>query len=193
MIKEHPSVYIVAGPNGAGKTTFAVKFLPQIAMFHFVNADMIASGLSPLKPDVAALDASRVFLDRIREMAVRRNDFAFETTLSGKTYVKLFRDMREMGYRIYILFLWLPSAELAILRVAGRVRKGGHNVPADDIRRRFGRGLQNPFGVYKKLCDELVIFDNSSHTPRLVAVLSKAEEIILDSDTYNSICQQGGQ
>ena len=146
-MKKHPSVYVVAGPNGAGKTTFALRFLPRIATVNFVNADMISAGLSPLKPESAALEASRVFLRRIRELADEGVDFAFETTLAGQAYAGLLQRMRDSGYRVHLLFLWIPSPELALRRVADRVRKGGHNIPEQDVRRRFSRGLRNLFSV----------------------------------------------
>ncbi len=158
---------------------------------NFVNADMISAGLSPLKPESVAIEASRVFLSRLRELIARRVNFAFETTLAGQAYTGLLQRMRDKGYRIHLLFLWVPSPELALRRVADRVRKGGHNVPEKDVRRRFSRGLRNLFSVYKDLCDVIAIFDNSSAHPRLITVLGSRADIVLDVVAYERICQQG--
>ncbi len=190
-MKKSPSLYIIAGPNGAGKTTFALRFLPQVATVHFINADLIASGLSPLQPSAGALEAGRVFLRRLHEFAEKHIDFAFETTLSGRTYITLIKRLRSQGYKVHMIFLWLPSVELALRRVADRVRRGGHSVPAPDVRRRFRKGLYNLFHVYRELCDVVDLFDNSSSRPRLVATWKGLESIIIDADTYSKICVQG--
>ncbi len=139
-----PAVYIVAGANGAGKTTFANEYLPDfVDCKEFLNADLIAAGLSPFAPESQNIRAGRLLLTRIRELVDAKQDFGFETTLSGRSYVRMLSEMRVRGYRVCMFFLWLPNSEMAMDRVANRVRQGGHNVPAEDIRRRYDSGLRN--------------------------------------------------
>jgi len=182
-----PIVYIIAGPNGAGKTTFAMKFLPRIAAVNFINADLIAAGVSPFNPRSVAVEAGRIFLARIRELASRKIDFAFETTLSGRSYINLMFELRNDGYRIHLFFLWLPSPDLALERVADRVRKGGHSVPAETVGRRFKRGIHNLFNLYRGLCDMIVIYDNSTAEPRLVATISGSRTTLVRRDLFQTI------
>jgi len=135
-----PRCIVIAGPNGAGKTTFAREFLPKDArVIHFVNADLIAGGLSPLRPELATLAGGRLFLAELDRLARARVDFAFESTLSGRAYIRRLKQWKAAGYRIEMIFLRLPSPQLAVRRVAARVRQGGHNVPRADILRRFDR------------------------------------------------------
>lgn len=134
-----PVCLIIAGPNGAGKTTFAREFLPREGMLHFVNADLIAAGLSPLKPAMANLLAGRVFLSELDRLANSGADFAFESTLSGRAYVERINRWKARGYRVEIVYLCLASPEIALKRIAARVKEGGHNVPTADVRRRFIR------------------------------------------------------
>lgn len=149
-----PSVYIVAGPNGAGKTTFATQFLPRfVHCLEFLNADLIAAGLAPFAPQTQSIRAARLLLERFHELAAVRADFSFETTLSGRTYVRLLERMKEQGYRLVLFYLWLPSPEMAISRVANRVAQGGHDVPELDIRRRLVSSLQNFAHSYCPLVD----------------------------------------
>lgn len=163
-------VLIIAGPNGAGKTTFAREFLPQEAACpRFVNADLIAAGLSPFAPETVALQAGRLMLKQLEGHWHRRESFAFETTLSGRLYARLIPLWRADGYRVRLFFLSLPSPEMAIARVAERVREGGHDVPVDVIRRRFAAGLLNFTEVYQSLVDEWALYDNAGESPRLVA------------------------
>ena len=144
-----PNLYIIAGFNGAGKTTFARKFLPEyVECLEFVNADLIAGGLSPFAPEKAAIHAGRLMLEQIHFLAKRGLDFGFETTLSGKTYVKLLRDIRKR-YLIHIFFLWIPNVELAIERINLRVRNGGHHIPEAIVHRRFSRSLPNFLRFYQ--------------------------------------------
>lgn len=165
-----PRVLILAGPNGAGKTTFAREFLPREAQCSvFVNADLIAAGLSPFDPDAAALRAGRLMLEEIAAHVRRRDDFAFETTLSGLGYAPLIRRWQGAGYQVKLFFLRLPRAEMALARVAGRVRQGGHGVPEDVVRRRFEKGWRNFEGVYKPIVDHWRLYDNSGTRPRLIA------------------------
>lgn len=185
--QKRPSAYVIAGPNGAGKTTFAMEFLPRVSQANFINADLIAAGVSPLDPAAVALEAGRIFLARLRELAARRVDFAFETTLAGRGYVGILGELRAAGYRIHIFFLWLPSVELARQRVADRVRKGGHDIPAEAIGRRFKRGIHNLFNLYRELCDTIMIYDNSTADPRLVATISGAETTVVQPDLFQRI------
>jgi predicted ABC-type ATPase len=181
-------VYVIAGPNGAGKTTFAKEFLPHYAHCdEFVNADMIATGISPFSPRRAALEAGRLMLSRIRELMAAGQTFGFETTLAGKSYASLFRRLHQRGYRIDLIYLWLPTPELAIKRVQDRVRQGGHNIPEVDIRRRFTRGLQNLFRLYRPLMDSWTLLDNSGQTPKTIATGTASELSIAIPDVFGYI------
>lgn len=167
--KKQPRCVLIAGPNGAGKTTFARRYLPEDAgVVHFVNADLIASGLSPLKPELAAMVAGRTVLSEIDRLAIQRVDFAFETTCSGLTYRRQIQAWKQAGYRIDMVYLRLHSAQLALRRIAARVRQGGHDVPRADVIRRFSRGWENFQRIYRPLADSWAVYDNSGHTPRLL-------------------------
>jgi predicted ABC-type ATPase len=164
-----PRCIIIAGPNGAGKTTFAQEFLPHdVGIIHFVNADLIASGLSPLRPELAAIAAGRLFLAELNRLASLRVDFAFETTLSGLGYLKHLQRWKTAGYSIQIVFLQLASPRLALRRIAERVKQGGHNVSRADVIRRFSRGWTNFQAVYRPLADTWTVYDNSGAMPRLL-------------------------
>jgi len=167
--REAPRCIIIAGPNGAGKTTFAREFLPREAgIVNFVNADLIAAGLSPLKPELAALAAGRLFLSELDRLATARADFAFESTLSGLTYAQRMREWKAAGYRIEIVFLRLDSVRLALRRIADRVKQGGHAVPAADVRRRFHRGWRNFETTYRALAEAWAVYDNSAEQFKLI-------------------------
>ncbi len=162
-------VVIIAGPNGAGKTTFAREFLPNEAHCPaFINADLIAAGLSPFQPETVALRAGRLMLEEIEERVRHRQSFAFETTLSGRTYAKKIHEWQTLGYHVKLIFLLLPNPEVAVARVAARVAQGGHNVPVDIIRCRFDLGLHNLESIYKPLVDAWILYDNSGSVPRLI-------------------------
>jgi predicted ABC-type ATPase len=155
-------IVIIAGPNGAGKTTFAREWLPfEAGCPLFINADLIAAGLSPFDPDAAAFRAGRLMLAEIDRNAAAGESFAFETTLSGHTYMRRISRWRSAGFRVKLVFLSLPTAEDAIARVAARVQHGGHDVPADVIRRRFTIGLRDFLDVYRDLVDYWQWIDNS--------------------------------
>lgn len=161
-------IAIIAGPNGAGKTTFAREFLPTDAELpNFVNADLIAAGLSPFAPELVAFKAGRLMLETIEDYARRGESFSFETTLSGLTYAQMIPVWRASSYAVKLIFLSLPDVEMAIERVAIRVRQGGHNIPQDVIRRRFAHGHEN-FERYKLLVDDWQLYDNSSTPPVLL-------------------------
>lgn len=162
-------IIIIAGPNGAGKTTFARQFLPQEADCPtFINADLIAAGLSPFRPQAAALRAGRLLLTEIAAHVARHESFAFETTLSGRGYARSIPRWQAEGYHVKITFLRLPSADLAVARVAARVAQGGHDVPEEAIRRRFKAGLDNFQRIYRPLVDAWVVYDNSGTEPNLL-------------------------
>ena len=164
-----PRCIIIAGPNGAGKTTFAREFLPAYAkVIHFVNADLIAAGLSPLRPEMAAIAAGRLFLSELDRLAGSRRDFAFESTLSGVTYVARLNKWKMGGYRIEIIYLKLPNPGIGLNRIAARVRQGGHDVPRRDVARRFQRSWENFQTIYRPLADSWWVYDNSGDRPQLV-------------------------
>ena len=154
-------LFIIAGPNGAGKTTASLTVLPEILHCkEFVNADEIAKGLSPFNPEGVAFQAGRIMLQRIDELLKQGVSFAFETTLSTKSYISLIRNAQEQGYNVTLVFFYLPSAEQAIMRVAKRVSEGGHNIPSDVIVRRYKRGLENLQKLYMPICDNWIIYNN---------------------------------
>jgi predicted ABC-type ATPase len=168
-MSEEQKIVIIAGPNGAGKTTFAREFLVKEADCpSFVNADLIAAGLSPFTPEQAALRAGRLMLKEIRAYVGRRESFAFETTLSGRLYAGYIPQWQKTGYRIKLIFLSLPDAEMAVKRVRIRVAQGGHDVDEAVIRRRFDKGWNNFHNTYKRLVDAWVLYDNSGESPQLI-------------------------
>ncbi|MDD5578778.1 MAG: hypothetical protein PHY16_05780 [Methylobacter sp.] len=161
--------WIIAGPNGAGKTTFALDYLPRLAQCrHFINADLIAAGLSPLAPEQQLLTASRLFLSEIERCIAASKDFAFETTLAGRGYLRLIHRLQLQGWRVELIYLALPSAEMSRLRVAERVMHGGHSIPTTDIMRRFPRSLHNLLQWFAPLADQTRCFMNEGDRPELV-------------------------
>lgn len=186
-----PKVYIIAGPNGAGKTTFATKFLPHyVECMEFVNADLIASALSPFLPDRAAFRAGRLMIEQIHSLADSRIDFGFETTLAGRGYVRLLNNLKDRGYQIHLFYLWIHSIDVALERIAGRVKMGGHNVPEDVVRRRYHKGISNFSRLYQPLTDSWAIYDNSTDTPHLIAYKEHDKLEIIDNDTFYRISNE---
>lgn len=183
-----PNLFVIAGPNGAGKTTYVRRFLPQeMRCREFVNADLIAAGLSPFAPDQAAFQAGRIMLARLRELAARREDFSFETTLSGRAYAPLLREFRAAGYRIRLDFLWIPHLDLTRARVKQRVTKGGHNIPDDVQQRRFHLGIRNLAQLYRPLIDWWRLYDNTGEQPHLVAQEKDSAFELVDAARLASI------
>lgn len=183
-----PNLYIIAGPNGAGKTTFAREFLPHFANCqYFVNADLIAQGLSPFAPEGMAMKAGRLLLEQIHDLAEKKLDFAFETTLSGKAYISFLKKLRNDGYKIHLFFLWIPDVELALARIKDRVSRGGHDVPSVDVRRRFSRGIKNLINDYRPLLDSWILFDNSTAEPMMIAREDKEGINISDKLLFEAI------
>lgn len=164
-----PTCWIIAGPNGAGKTTFALEYLSKVASCtHFINADLIAAGLSPLAPERELIAASRIFLSEIEENIKRRENFAFETTLSGRGYLRLINRLQRDGWQVELIYLALPSVKISEMRVAERVAHGGHNIPSHDIERRFPRSLVNLLNVFSHKVDRCTCFMNDGESPILV-------------------------
>jgi predicted ABC-type ATPase len=187
-------VYVIAGPNGAGKTTFASEFLPDfVECREFLNADLIAAGLSPFAPETQKVRAGRLLLERIKQLASAQADFGFETTLSGRTYVKLLGDMKARGYRLVLFFLWLPHADLAVARVQNRVKQGGHPVPEDDIRRRYAVGVRNLFRLYRPIFDGWWLYDASRLPPKLIAAQERGQLTLKQKRLYRRIELQADQ
>ena len=164
-----PRCIVIAGPNGAGKTSFAEEFLPKDAgVIRFVNADLIAKGLSPLRPELVTLAAGRIFLGELDRLSKCRSDFAFESTLSGQIYLNRLKRWKKDGYRIEIVFLRLASPQIALRRIAARVKQGGHFVASSDVFRRFERGWKNFCELYRPLADAWAVYDNSGVAPVLI-------------------------
>lgn len=181
-----PACTIIAGPNGAGKTTFALAFMREIGCRNFVNADLIAAGLSPLSPEREWIAASRLFLKEIKRYIHRREDFAFETTLAGKTYLKLIRQLLADGWRVDLYYLWLPSIEMSIERVAERVEHGGHDIPRESIIRRYPRSIANLLEHYALLCSSTICMDNSGPEPEVIFVQDTHGRLVENQELYNS-------
>lgn len=184
-----PNLYIIAGCNGAGKTTASYTVLPEmLGCKEFVNADEIAKGLSPFQPETVSLEAGRIMLNRIRELLDQKVDFAFETTLSTRSYTHLITDAKAKGYQVYLVFIWLESVDVAKDRVKFRVNRGGHDIPTDIIERRYYRGLSNFFSLYQQLADIWVFYNNSSQQPDLIAEgTSLSTSSVYNTDLWRTI------
>jgi len=165
-----PKLYIISGCNGAGKTTASYTVLPEtLEITEFVNADEIAKGLSPLNPDSAKMAAGRLMIARIKKLISQQSDFAIETTLASKTYHELVKRAKEEGYVVELIYFWLQSPDLALKRVAERVKHGGHNVEETVIRRRYTAGIRNLFNLYCPIVDHYIFIDNSIAPSEVVA------------------------
>ena len=192
--KKRPTCFIIAGPNGAGKTTFALRYLPQIAgCCNFVNVDLIAYGLSPLNSLSAQYEAGRIFLREIHPNIDKRVDFAFETTLAGRSHISLLKKLKKDGWQIILFFLWIPNAAFSKSRVRERVKHGGHDIPDDTIFRRFPRVVHNLMKIYIPLCDKVVFYNNSGPKPVRFFEQDKNGQEILNKAIYEKIlrCANG--
>ena len=192
-----PDLYIIAGPNGAGKTTFAREFLPRYANCkNFINADLIAQGVAPFSPETAAFRAGRLMLEEINLHVKRGDDFGFETTLSGRSYLGpsgLIRRLKQRGYHVHFFFVMVPTVDLALTRVRERVLQGGHDVPESIVRRRFERSIQNFFAYYRQLGDSWILFDNSRATPSVVAFEKRGKRRIINRVLYEALIARYGR
>jgi predicted ABC-type ATPase len=189
--KKH--VVMIGGPNGAGKTSWAYRQLPAtLSITEFVNADEIARGLSPLDPEGSALSAGRLMFARLNDLVEGEHSFAFETTCSGRGHVRLLQDCRGRGYLITVIFLWLPSAQTAIERVARRVQQGGHRIPDEVVIRRYSAGIRNMRDIYLPLADEAFIYDNSDGSGVLIAERRETTQLIVhDRELWNRVLEVG--
>ncbi|WP_202703471.1 zeta toxin family protein [Flavobacterium sp. UGB4466] len=185
------NLYIIAGCNGAGKTTTSFTILPDILNCkEFVNADEIAKGLSPFQPEKVSFEAGRIMLNRINDLLIIKENFAFETTLATKSYKSKIIDAQKNNYIVTLLFFWLQNVDLAIERVRTRVLEGGHNIETETIRRRYQNGIKNLFEIYLPIVDEVMIFDNSVGKPELIAEKNLESEIdILNKIKFNKLKQ----
>lgn len=187
------NAYIIAGPNGAGKTTFAREFLPNYASCrNFINADLIAQGMAPFSPEAAAFRAGRLVLKEIELYVSKHADFGFETTLSGRSYLNLIRDLKSNSYQVHLFFLWLPNVELALSRIKDRVSRGGHDVPEADVRRRFERSIRNFMHYYRPFADSWLLFDGSVKPPSVIALEEAGSLRIINENIYRIVSTQYG-
>jgi predicted ABC-type ATPase len=189
-LSPNPTVIVLAGINGAGKTTASRSLLANtLNVVTFVNADIIAQGLSGFDPEAAAVRAGRIMLEQLRELAAQRANFAFETTLAGRSYAGRLNSLRESGYEVHLFYFWLNSVEMAISRVATRVKKGGHHVPDATIRQRYDRSIRNLFDLYIPVVNSWRVYDNSlAGLPLLVAEgVRGATEIVYFQDIWSRI------
>ena len=186
---QEKNIFIISGCNGAGKTTASMTILPEILNCkEFVNADMIAVGLSPFQPEKVAFEAGRIMLERIDYLMDSNQSFAIETTLATKSYKSKLLKAIENGYNIKLLFFWLPTFEMAIDRVAIRVSEGGHNIPKEVIERRYFRGIENLFKIYLPLSTSWAVYNNSDRKPEIIAEgIIKQETVVYNLDNWNKI------
>ena len=181
-------LYVIAGCNGAGKTTASYTILPEILDCNeFVNADEIARGLSPFRPENAGIQAGRLMLQRIKSLINKGQDFAFETTLSTKSYKNLVEDAKTKGYSVTLIFFYLSSQDLAVKRVETRVKEGGHNIPEKIIRRRYENGLKNFFNIFRPIVDEWLFIENSGEPYKLIAQKKQSDEKVYIDKIWNEL------
>ena len=191
MIESSSQIIVIAGPNGAGKTTLAPSLLRDwLGLLEYVNADAIAQGLSAFQPEEVAFKAGRVMLGRLRELATKGENFAFETTLATRSYAPWLRELCQQGYRLHISFVWLRSPEMAIQRVRDRVVTGGHDIPEETIRRRYVKGVRNFFALYRPLASSWIVYDNSSLSqPLKLATGEQTVENIIEPALWKEFCE----
>lgn len=186
-----PTCWIIAGPNGAGKTTFALEYLPQVAGdVRFINADLIAAGLSPLAPEREQVTAGRIFLRELEKHISAREDFALETTLAGRSYLRLVERLRAAGWRLNLIYLALRNVEMSKLRVAERVAHGGHDIPPTDIERRFPRSLRRLLYEFSWRVDACTCFMNDAASPQLVFEQQGDRRDVIDAGAYQLLLEE---
>lgn len=180
MPDTNPQIIVIGGPNGAGKTTIAPDLLrDKLAINRYVNADPIALGLSGFDPASVSFEAGRVMLTRLKSLVLERQTFALESTLAGKSYARWLNQVRRQDYGVQLIFLWLRTPDLAVQRVAERVRDGGHDVPEEVIRRRYFAGLRNFWTLYQPLVDAWAVFDNSEGACHTVARGNREVQLLI--------------
>jgi predicted ABC-type ATPase len=188
ILTESPICFVIGGPNGAGKTTFANEFLPNEGKSEiFINADLIAAGLSPFNPDIEAITAGRLLIEQIERHAAKKEIFAFESTLSGTGHMQRIRTLKENGYLVIIFYVMLEDVEVSLNRIKDRVSQGGHNIPETDARRRFPKSILNFLNLYAPLADAWKIYDNTKNEKRLVAESSGNGIEIHDVGLYDKL------
>ncbi len=185
---------LVGGPNGAGKTTFINTYLPEYTnVREYVNADLIAKGISPFDPEGATIEAGRVVLARVHQLLGAGKSFTLETTLSGRAYVSLLQKAKQLGYRLELYYIYLNSVEISMNRISERVLRGGHDIPPDAVFRRYDRSLRNLFELYMPLSDAWYLFDNSGAVAKRVAAMRGEELSVTDQRLYSEIQNRYGQ
>lgn len=188
-----PTIYVIAGPNGVGKTTFADRYLPDEAkQLEFVNADLIARGLSPYDPDGVAMDAGRIAIGRIRQLIADKTGFTWETTMSGRSAAGWLRGAKAAGFTLKCYFLWAKDVDITVRRIRFRVSEGGHNIPEEVSRRRFFKTLQNFFQVYRPLFDSWKLYENDLGKPRLLAAQKHERLALRDRASFEKMLAEAG-
>ena len=186
-----PTCTVIAGPNGAGKTTFALVYLTEAEKCdNFINADLIAARLSPDDPNKQWMKASRILLNEGRQYVQRRESFAFETTLAGRSYLRMTRELVSAGWEVNLIYLWLPNVDISRERVAERVEHGGHHVPEKFLVRRYPRSIANLLDLYSPMCSSTVCYDNSTATPELIFTETPEGRTIANPKLFHAL-QQG--
>ena len=185
----HPNVVILAGPNGAGKSTLAEALLAEtLGIRHYVNADTLARGLSAFNSEEMAVKAGKIMLEHLHDLADQRANFAFETTLASRTVAPWIAKLKTSGYQFHLFYVWVPSADVSVERVLGRVLLGGHSVPEETIRRRYQRSLENFFRLYRPIADSWEFYDNEKlESPRLIAIGNATMELVDDDNLWTRI------
>lgn len=188
-----PTIYVIAGPNGVGKTTFADTYLPDVIReLEFVNADLIAKGLSPYAPDSVAMEAGRIALERIRQLIAERRSFTWETTMSGRSAAGWLAAAKKSGYTVKCYFLWVRDVATTIHRIQRRVIQGGHHIEPEVSQRRFYKTLQNFFQIYRPLFDSWRLFENDGLSPRLLAVEKNGRLAVRDARQFEKLAVEAG-